>query len=194
MFDPLPMSRAERGVIEQHQKMLNQFRAEQQRYSDWAAQQTSSSSTASYALPTMFSDPAYQESKAVREKWLAPENAGRRRAWHAKLVMPHPGSMPGCVRTYLDADGRPPGLDKYGNVVWPESFLFLWTDVSVRDYIRRYHRFRRNGYRNSYCFYGQEMQAILPEDRARIKSVTGWSPGSRFWFMRRFGFWPRRIR
>ncbi len=100
------------------------------------------------------------------------EEAALRLAGHNALVHPTACEREGYVMT---------SLGKRRECLPREE------EVTVGEYLRRYHRWARR--------YGAPVyESVTENDRAVIRQVTGWNPGSSHWYFRLLGWRDRPIR
>lgn len=100
------------------------------------------------------------------------EEAALRLAAHNNKVHPRPCEQEGYVLTCLGKRRECLARDE---------------EVTIAEYLRRYHRWARR--------YGAPVyETVTENDRAVIRQVTGWNPGSSHWYFRLLGWRDRPLR
>ena len=121
-------------------------------------------------IPTVWAEVDYDG--RVRRCLVFTEEAAKGRLdQHNEQIHPKPSGKEGYVLTHLGKR---------------REYLYLGEEVSVKEYLRRYHKWARR--------YGAAIgNRVTNNDRVVIRQVTVWSPGSCHWYFWLLGWRDRPL-
>ncbi len=200
MFDPLPMTPAERRLIEQQneaarrawERPVNDRREPDARARSETLSHQPVATVPFEPLPIyLIHGPVAARAGTGREArlrdWLHRSNEQSRRTWVRQVVHPRRSAREGYAFTALSRNGRPLAVDPLGVPFVPSEFSprdlpseFRPVEVPAEEYIRRYLRYRLDAPLDYYFRNKHEARRIFAQDREVIRQVTGFDPGRFF--------------